>query len=200
MPREVSAIITARAPSLGFLASPTVMGGCYAAAAILTAAAIALGSSPGLTGPLGPASPVVLALLGFDLLMIPAPASLLAWRLWLLLGAQGADAGARLHLRFVALFALAAVAPAVIVALFFGVLVTRGVDSWFSARVQTVVENSATVARSYVEEQKDYIGGHMAVMARDLDQAAPTPFRHPGGVFPLPGGPRRRQRVFRPPI
>jgi two-component system nitrogen regulation sensor histidine kinase NtrY len=174
MPREVSAIITARAPSFGLLASPTVMGGCYAAAAILTAAAIALGSSPGLTGPLGPASPVVLTLLGFGLLMIAAPASLLAWRLWLLLGAQGADAGARLHLRFVALFALAAVAPAVIVALFFGVLVTRGVDSWFSARVQTVVENSATVARSYIEEQKDYIGSHVAVMARELDQAAPT--------------------------
>jgi two-component system, NtrC family, nitrogen regulation sensor histidine kinase NtrY len=53
-------------------------------------------------------------------------------------------------------------------------LVTRGVDNWFSARVQSVVENSATVARSYVEEQKDYIGAHVAAMARQLDQAAPT--------------------------
>jgi len=48
------------------------------------------------------------------------------------------------------------------------------VDNWFSARVQTVVENSATVARSYVEEQKDYIGNHMSAMALGLDQAAPT--------------------------
>ena len=99
---------------------------------------------------------------------------MLTWRLFGLVSAQSSDAGARLHLRFVALFALAAVAPAVIVALFFGVLVTRGVDNWFNARVQSVVENSATVARSYLDEQKDYIGDHVAVMADDLNQAAPS--------------------------
>ncbi len=52
------------------------------------------------------------------------------------LAEQTGDAGARLHLRFVALFAAAAVLPALIVAFFFGVLVTRGVDSWFNARVE----------------------------------------------------------------
>ncbi|MEO8926830.1 MAG: PAS domain-containing sensor histidine kinase [Caulobacteraceae bacterium] len=151
-----------------------VMGGGYALAAALTAVSVFLGSSPTLSGPLGPASPLVLGFLGLGFLLVAALGALLAWRMLRLLGAQSSDAGARLHLRFVALFALAAVAPAVIVALFFGVLVTRGVDNWFSARVQSVVENSATVARSYVEEQKDYIGAHMAAMARELDQAAPT--------------------------
>jgi two-component system nitrogen regulation sensor histidine kinase NtrY len=91
-----------------------------------------------------------------------------------LFGERSGDAGARLHLRFVALFALVSVAPAVIVALFFGVLVTRGVDNWFSARVQTVVENSRIVALSYIEEQKDFIGRHVAIMADGLDQAAPA--------------------------
>ena len=51
---------------------------------------------------------------------------------------------------------------------------TRGVESWFSARVQSVVENSATVARSYVAEQADYIGRHVGIMARTLNQAAPS--------------------------
>ena len=150
------------------------MGGAYALAAALTAISVALGSSPNLSGALGPASPLVLTFLGLGFLLIASLGALLAWRMLRLLGAQSSDAGARLHLRFVALFSLAAVAPAVIVALFFGVLVTRGVDNWFSARVQSVVENSATVARSYVEEQKDYIGAHIAVMAQALDQAAPT--------------------------
>ena len=36
--------------------------------------------------------------------------------------------------------AVATVAPAIVVALFFGVLVTRGVDNWFSERVRTAVE------------------------------------------------------------
>jgi two-component system, NtrC family, nitrogen regulation sensor histidine kinase NtrY len=151
-----------------------LMGGAYALAAALTAISVALGSSPTLSGALGPASPLVLTFLGLGFLLIASLGALLAWRMLRLLGAQSSDAGARLHLRFVALFSLAAVAPAVIVALFFGVLVTRGVDNWFSARVQSVVENSATVARSYVEEQKNYISAHVAVMAFELDQAAPT--------------------------
>ena len=173
MSRDLSTIM-AQAPWTGVLASRVVMGGCYAAAAAFTALSVVLGSSPNLTGPLGPASAVVLILLGLGFIAIAPPAVLLAWRMLTLLSAQSADAGARLHLRFVALFALAAVAPAVIVALFFGVLVTRGVDSWFSARVQTVVENSAKVAQSYVDEQKTYISSHAASMAQELDPAAPA--------------------------
>jgi two-component system nitrogen regulation sensor histidine kinase NtrY len=148
------------------------MAGCLALAAIFTGVSVFLGSSPTLSGALGPASPVVLGLLAVGFLLILVLAAVLARRLFRLVNAQSSDAGARLHLRFVALFALAAVAPAVIVALFFGVLVTRGVDNWFSARVQTVFQNSATVARSYIDEQKDYIGRHVAIMAASLDPAA----------------------------
>jgi two-component system nitrogen regulation sensor histidine kinase NtrY len=156
------------------LTSRIALGAGYALAAMLIAASLALASSPRSSGALGLASPLGLTLLGLGFLAIIAVAGGVLWRLLTLLRAQTSDAGARLHLRFVTLFAMAAVAPAVIVALFFGVLVTRGVDNWFSTRVQTVVENSATVARSYVEEQKDYIGGHVASMARELNRAAPT--------------------------
>ena len=64
--------------------------------------------------------------------------------------------------------------PAVVVALFFGVLVTRGVENWFSQRVQTVVENSATVAQSYVDEQTRYDRRPRRAMAADLNRAAPA--------------------------
>ncbi|MGI9170460.1 MAG: ATP-binding protein [Caulobacteraceae bacterium] len=165
---------TPRALATRAVGSRMLMGVGYALAVAFTAISVFLGSSPNLSGALGPASPLVLTFLGLGFVLVAALGAPLAWRMLGLLGAQSSDAGARLHLRFVALFSLAAVAPAVIVALFFGVLVTRGVDSWFNARVQSVVENSATVARSYVEEQKDYIGTHVAVMARQLDQAAPT--------------------------
>ncbi len=160
--------------AFGGVPARIAMGAAYALAAALTAVAIALGSSPALSGALGPASPVVLTCLGLGFVLLAGLGVLLAWRLLRLVGAQSRDAGARLHLRFVALFSVAAVAPAVIVALFFGVLVTRGVENWFSARVQSVVENSATVARSYVAEQQDFIGKHVAVMAGDLNQAAPS--------------------------
>jgi two-component system nitrogen regulation sensor histidine kinase NtrY len=154
--------------------SRVVLGAGLTLAALLTLVAVVLGSSPDISGPLGPASPVVLTLLTYGAVLILALGAALGWRLLRLVTARTRDAGARLHLRFVTLFAMAAVVPAVIVALFFGVLVTRGVETWFSARVQSVVENSATVARSYIQEQQDYISRHVNVMAQTLNQAAPS--------------------------
>jgi len=154
-------------------ASRLLMGGMYGLAFALTGLSVALGSSPSLTGPLGPASPLVLTLLFLGFILIAILAVLLFGRMLRLLRAQSSDAGARLHLRFVSLFALAAAAPAVIVALFFGVLVTRGVDNWFSARVESVVENSAKVAKSYLDQQQDFIGRHVAAMAGELNRGGP---------------------------
>ena len=156
------------------LRSRYTLGGAYGLAIALTATAVGLASSPPATGPIGPATTVILVVLGFNLALILCVAGIVGWRLLDLVDARASDAGARLHLRFVGLFSVAAVAPAVIVALFFGVLVNRGVDAWFSERVRTVVENSATVARSYVSEQTQYISQHVGPMAGTLNQAAPT--------------------------
>ena len=151
-----------------------VLGVGYGLAAALTALAILLAASPPSTGSLGPASQLILTVLGFNLILILALTLVVFVRFGALLEARDRDPGARLQLRFVTLFALAAVAPAVVVALFYGVLVNRGVENWFSQRVQTVVENSATVARSYVDEQSHYMQDHVAVMAGDLNRAAPA--------------------------
>ncbi len=164
----------ARAAWREVLGSRLVMGIGYALAATLTVTAVALGASPKIMGPLGPASPPVLILIALGLVVLSGLAMILGFRVLRLFRERERDPGARLHLRFVGMFGLAAVAPAVIVALFFGVLVTRGVDAWFGARVQSVVENSATVARSYIEEQTTSIGDHVAAMAGALNTAAPT--------------------------
>ncbi|WP_411286468.1 ATP-binding protein [Phenylobacterium sp.] len=153
--------------------SRVVLGVGYGIAAGLTGLAILLAASPPATGPLGPISSSILTVLGLNLVLILGLTMVVAVRFLALLRARSSDAGARLHLRFVTLFALAAVAPAVVVALFYGVLVSRGVENWFSQRVQTVVENSATVARSYVEDQTRYIQTHVTVMGADLNRAAP---------------------------
>ncbi len=154
------------------LNSRVVLGVGYGVAAGLTGIAILLAASPPATGPLGPASELILAVLGFNLVLILALTLVVALRFGALMNARDSDAGARLHLRFVTLFALAAVAPAVVVALFYGVLVSRGVENWLGERVQTIVENSATLARSYVEEQRRYIGNHVTLMGADLNRAA----------------------------
>ena len=156
----------------GVLRSRVVLGVAYGVASGLTGLAILLAASPPVSGPLGPASQLILTLLGLNFVLILALVAAVILRLLELMESQSRDAGARLHMRFVRLFALAAVAPAAVVFLFYGVLVSQGVEKWFSDRVRTVVENSATVFRSYVEEQTRYIGDHMGPMATDLNREA----------------------------
>jgi two-component system nitrogen regulation sensor histidine kinase NtrY len=155
------------------LQSRLVLGVGYGVAVALTALSIMLAASPPASGPIGPPSQLILSMLGLNLVLILSLSAVVALQFAALAHARSRDAGARLHLRFATLFALAAVAPAVVVALFMGVLVNQGVDRWLGGRVQTIVENSATVFRSYVDDQKRYIGDHVTVMAADLNREAP---------------------------
>jgi two-component system nitrogen regulation sensor histidine kinase NtrY len=150
------------------------LGAGYGLAAVLTAVSVWMASSAPLTGPVGPRSQAILVVLGLNLVLIVALASVIGWRVFRLIIAQRRDAGARLHLRFVLLFAGAAAIPAIAVAVVFGALVTQGVDSWFDQRVRTVVENSVTVAKSWLGSQKNSIHDEVTVMSTDLNRAAPA--------------------------
>jgi two-component system, NtrC family, nitrogen regulation sensor histidine kinase NtrY len=153
--------------------SSYALGGGYGLAALLTAVAVFMAGSAPVTGPVGPRIQAIMVLLGLNLILIVALATSIGWRVFRLIIAQRRDAGARLHLRFVLLFAGAAAVPAIAVALVFGVLVTQGVDSWFEQRVRTVVDNSVTVAKSWLSFQKNSIRDEVQVMAADLNRAAP---------------------------
>ena len=166
-----------RHPALGRLRSTlqsrVVLGVGYGVAASLTGLAIVLAASPPAEGPLGPVSRLILTVLGFNLILIIGLIAAVSLRLLDLLKARSHDAGARLHVRFVRLFALAALVPALVVFVFSGVLVSQGVEKWFSHRVQTVVENSATVFRSYIEEQTRDTASRVTTMAQDINREAP---------------------------
>ena len=56
------------------------------------------------------------------------------------------EAGSRMHLRYMTLFALAAAIPAIVGAFSF-VLLIRGVDVWFSSRVSAMMDSSAEIAK-----------------------------------------------------
>jgi two-component system nitrogen regulation sensor histidine kinase NtrY len=78
-------------------------------------------------------------------------------------------AGARLHVRLVTWFSLVAVVPAIFVTLFSIGFFYLGVESWFSDRVRTAVDESVVVARAYLEEHKQAIRGDILAMASDLN-------------------------------
>jgi len=84
---------------------------------------------------------------------------------------RAAATGARLHVRFVTLFSLAALAPALIVAAFLGFTFSQGVDRWFSQRVESTIENAANVGRAYINMASGDLGGEVQAMAEDLNLA-----------------------------
>src|SRR4051812_26176019 len=93
----------------------------FVLAAGVTALAIFLTTAAPGANSIAFASRTVLPVLGLNLILVLILAAAVGWRALSLF--KNADAAVRLHRRFVGLFALAAVAPAIIVALFFGLLV-----------------------------------------------------------------------------
>jgi two-component system nitrogen regulation sensor histidine kinase NtrY len=77
-------------------------------------------------------------------------------------------AGARLHLRLVALFAAIAAVPTLLVVAFASLLFQFGVQFWFSDRVRTILDGSNEVAQAYVEDNRRRIADDIEVMAADV--------------------------------
>jgi two-component system nitrogen regulation sensor histidine kinase NtrY len=154
------------------LTSRWAQGGAYALACVLTGVAVWMASSAPVAGLAERRSIIILTLLGVNLAVILALVASVSWRFLRLLAVQHRDAGARLHLRFVLWFASGAIAPAIIITLVFGVLVNQTVDSWFSQRVRTVVQNSAAVAKSYFNSQINSIHDDIYTIDHDLNDPA----------------------------
>lgn len=114
-----------------------------------------------------PVTPDLLVLLLlFNLALALSLMGLLAWRLTRLWADRRAgQAGARLHVRMVAMFAAVAVVPAIFVAIFAAVTLNLGVEAWFSARVKSALENAVNVAERYVQ-------GHERLIVADAYEIA----------------------------
>ncbi|MFV0408949.1 MAG: ATP-binding protein [Paracoccus sp. (in: a-proteobacteria)] len=83
-----------------------------------------------------------------------------------------ASAGSRLHTRLVGIFALIALVPTVLVALFAGVVINIGLEGWFSDRVREVVSNAQSAAVAYQTEHRDDLTQDASHIASVLRQAA----------------------------
>lgn len=68
-------------------------------------------------------------------------------------------AGSELKTRIVAVFALIAITPALIVAIFAAVFFEKGIEGWFSKRVETALIRSSAIAENYSKETKKSVEG-----------------------------------------
>lgn len=88
-------------------------------------------------------------------------------------------AGARLHVRLVALFGGVAAVPAILVAVFAIVFFNFGIQAWFNDRVQTALDESNQVAQGYLQEHNNDIRLDALTMANDLSQNGTIFFGNP---------------------
>lgn len=78
-------------------------------------------------------------------------------------------AGSRLHSRIVMWLSWIAVLPPVIIATLSWVFFSQGIQTWFSDRVRTALEQSTSVAEAYLEEHKKVLAVSAEAMALDIE-------------------------------
>jgi two-component system nitrogen regulation sensor histidine kinase NtrY len=83
-------------------------------------------------------------------------------------------AGHQLHWRLVTLFAVITVFPAIIVVAFSVFVLDFSLRGWFDDRISTAVNESVTVAESYLEEHVQSVRGQVLAMANDVNREAPA--------------------------
>ncbi|QHQ34802.1 sensor histidine kinase NtrY-like [Algicella marina] len=79
------------------------------------------------------------------------------------------SAGSQMHLRLTGMFAIIALIPTVLVAVFATLTVNFGLEGWFSDRVRNVVGNSLEAAQAYEAEHRFNLTSDARILAEFLD-------------------------------
>ena len=130
-------------------------------------------------GPLNQSStsPALRLILLADLVYILVVAALVLQRLAKIVAdRRSQSAGSRLHLRLSGLFALIALIPTVLVAVFAVLTVNVGLEGWFSDRVRQVVGNSLSAAQAYEGEHRKDLTDDAESLAGYLNVAKQSTF------------------------
>ncbi len=120
---------------------------------------------------LAPISDTLRFIILADLIYVLIVAALVLQRVAKMIAARRAkSAGSRLHLRLVGVFALVALFPTVLVAIFATITLNFGLEGWFSDRVRQVVGTSLMAAEAYEREHKDNIINDTKALASFLNE------------------------------
>src|SRR5882672_10114039 len=167
---NVGQAATAAAPAPGGLAR---LIGLIAVALALLSALATFVVLANLT-PILPTHEVVLTLLLVNAFTVLFLLGIITREVWRVVQARRRGrAGARLHVRIVALFSVIAAVPAILVAVVASVTLDRGLDRLFSQQTRSLIENSLIVADAYVREQVQFVRADTIATAIELARAKP---------------------------
>ena len=118
--------------------------------------------------PTAGATPWLLGL-NFVLLIVLA---VIVVREYLAIRGDSNDGGGKLARRFVLLFGFSALIPSLVVAVFMGAFITRGLDRWIGERVDQLMEKNTEIFRSYVDNFQTKFESDMRLAAMDVENFA----------------------------
>jgi len=111
-------------------------------------------------------------LLSLNFVLIVALA-LIVIREFLSIRGRSREAGeGRLAQRFVMLFGFSALVPAMVVAIFLGAVVTRGLDNWLGERTEAVMEKNRQLYQDYVDNFETSFDVDVRLAALDVENFA----------------------------
>lgn len=82
------------------------------------------------------------------------------------------EGGGKLARRFVMLFGFSALIPAMVVAMFMGAFITRGLDRWIGERVDQLMQQNTEIFRTYVNNFQEGFETDMRFAALDVENFA----------------------------
>jgi len=169
-------------------ASPTLRGkwtGRLARSGLGRLLAIALAAAAALSGlatyaaltkalPIEISPNLILVFLYIDLALLLLLVAVVARRITMVwMERRRGSAGSRLHVRLVVLFSLVTVTPTIVVAVFSSFFFNFGLQSWFSDKVRTAIQESVAVANAYLDENVRSISSDAVALSQHLQAAAP---------------------------
>jgi len=124
------------------------------------------------SSPTAPVPGGLIALLVINMLILLMLAGLIVIRYLSIRRDRSAEGGGRLTRRFMVLFGIVAMIPAVIVSLFLWLTITRGIDTWFGDTVLTLVDEISTITAESGEEFAINFETDAQAVADDVDASA----------------------------
>jgi len=111
------------------------------------------------------------SILLFNMGLIALLGGYLGYRTWSVLFAKSTRQSAPLlHRRFVIIFSLAALTPAVIVGAFSTTLISRNINDLFGSNVRSNIESARTILGDYVEQEMSELGRAVRTVKTELNR------------------------------
>ena len=87
--------------------------------------------------------------------------------------------GSETSLRYILFFSTTTLLPSIIIAIFSLILFNVGLQKYFDSKIKTVVNNSAEVAKNYVDQIRNSIEADISLMVLDVNNQSALYYENP---------------------